>query len=111
MNQSQEQINLDVEERTNQIWSMVREQRHSLDSERGCRMIREAINAAIESVCEQIQPMLTQIDDLKEQLKAARLALKKSEEGCDAMNRRNQANIAKLAKELAELREKVIEVN
>jgi len=71
----------------------------------------KAMNAAIESVCQQIEPMLTEIDDLKAQLKAARLAIKKADEGWGAMNLRNQATIARLTKELAEANEKAIEVN
>ena len=98
--QIQIEINADLNERTEQIWQWVRENKQSLDSERGCRMIRLGIDQATESVCQAVQPMLTEIDGLKAELKAAKLALKKSEEGCTAMNLRNQAVITRLTRQL-----------
>ena len=109
--QIQFEINADLNERTEQIWQWVRENRNSLDSERGCRMIREGIDDATESVCKSIQPMLTEIDGLKAELKSVKLALRKSEEGCSATNLRNQYVITRLTKELTEANEKSIEVN
>lgn len=74
--QIQSEINADLNERTEQIWQWVRDNRNSLDSERGCRMIREGIDSATESVCEAIQPMLAEIANLKVKVNAAKLALK-----------------------------------
>ncbi len=57
-------IDNDLEERTNAIWAKVRENRDSLDSERYCRLMREAMDAAVVAVYEKIEPLFREVDDL-----------------------------------------------
>jgi len=97
--QMQSDIDRDIEERTNLIWAWVREHRNSLDSERGCRMIREAIAAAIEASTGRIEPLLDCIDELKRELKEARSAAKKADDGAEAQSKRMQGQLARLSKQ------------
>ena len=97
--QMQSDIDRDIEERTNNIWAWVREHKHSLDSERGCRMMREAITAAIEASTGRIEPLLDCIDELKAELRAAKSAAKKADDGADAQTKRMQGQLARLAKQ------------
>ncbi len=69
-------IDNDLEERTNAIWAKVRENRDSLDSERYCRLMREAMDAAVVAVYEKIEPLFREVDDLKHKLSAARASAK-----------------------------------
>jgi len=104
-------INRDLEERTNQIWALVRENRHSLDSERYCRLIREALNAATEAACNAVAPLVEENEHLRREMRSLRESLKKAEEGLVTMNNRNQSTITRLTKEIAELSDKSVEVN
>jgi len=104
-------IALDIEERTNQLWAYVREQRHSLNSERGCRMIREAIENAIESMAESISPLVMERDEAKAELQSIRRELRAAVDKAEKQNLRSQATITRLTKELAKMSDKAIEVN
>lgn len=111
-------IELDIDERTTNIWAWVREHRHSLDAERGRRMIREAIAAATESLCKQIAPMLLEIDALKKRLSDVRAKAKTDidEHAATIKTLQNEAKAArtkyaKAIKEIEELRAKAVDVN
>lgn len=69
-------IDNDLEERTNEIWRQVRENRDSLDSERYCRLMREAMEAATVAVYDKLEPLFHEVDDLKHKLSAARASAK-----------------------------------
>ena len=97
--QMQSDIDRDIDERTNVIWAWVRDNKHSLDSERGCRMMREAITAAIEASTGRIEPLVDCIYELKHELKAAKSAAKKADDGAEAQSKRMQGQLARLAKQ------------
>lgn len=76
----QQAIALDLEERTNALWSYVREFRHSLDSERGCRMIREGFDAAVEAVVTAIEPLVLKLEEAEDSLRQCRKEMKTADD-------------------------------
>lgn len=106
----------DIDERTTAIWSWVRENRHSLCSERGCRMMREAIDAATESLQYQLAPLIGEIELLKLQIAVAKDKAKRDcaerDKTISALQKEAKATRTKYEKamrELDELREKPVE--
>ena len=93
-------IEHDLCERTNSLWSYVRERRHSLDSERGCRMIREGFDTAVKSVVATIEPIVQKLEATEELLRTCRKELKHSD---DALAQQKVA-VNKLRKENERLR-------
>lgn len=53
------------------VWSYVRENRHSLDSERGCKMVRRGIDKATATAMAMLVKARKQNESLRAQLKAA----------------------------------------
>lgn len=88
-------IERDLNERTNNLWSYVRERRHSLDSERGCRMIREGFDTAVKSIVATIEPIVQKLEATEELLRTCRKELKHSN---DALSQQKVA-VNKLRKE------------
>lgn len=111
-------IELDIDERTTTIWAWVRDHRHSLDAERGRRMIREGIAAATESLCKQLSPLLGEIDQLQSRLVTVRDKAKADSEQYESTIKTLQkeakaarSKYANALKEIEELRDKAVEVN
>ena len=109
-----EEIDRDIEERTNLIWALVRENRHSLHSEKYCRLMREAMDTAVAAVCNTIEPLLVEIEDLKRKLTEARAKAKAEadshEVSIKALQKCN-TKLAKLQTELQVLKDKSVVVN
>lgn len=106
----------DIDERTTAIWAWVREHRHSLCSERGYRMMREAIDAATESLRQQLAPLIEEIAKLKLKLSIAKdkavAARDERDRTIKTLQKEAKATLAKYAeavKELEELQAKAVE--
>lgn len=104
-------IAIDLDERAAQIWAWVRENRNSLDSGRGRRLIVGALQAATESVCIQVAPLLLEIDELKEKIVEMRAKAKAEIAEVEAAGKADRVKLAALRKEVAELREQAVVVN
>ena len=107
----------DIDERTTAIWAWVREHRHSLCSERGYRMMREAIVEATDSLRYQLAPLIKEIAQGKLRLSVVK---DKASADCDERDKtikalQKEAKAARIMYEetikgLEELRAKAVEV-
>lgn len=59
------------------IWSFVRENRDSLDSERYCRMIQEVINGAVESTTKRAESLASELDTTQQSLRDSKKEVKR----------------------------------
>jgi polyhydroxyalkanoate synthesis regulator phasin len=75
--QTLREIDQDIEARVDRIWLYVREKRHSLDAEIARRSIRAAIDAATEAVVVKVEPLFTEIDELKAEIVSLKNEIKK----------------------------------
>jgi len=107
----------DIDERTTATWAWVREHRHSLCSERGYRMMREAIVEATDSLRYQLAPLIKEIAQGKLRLSVVK---DKASADCDEHDKtikalQKEAKAARIMYEetikgLEELRAKAVEV-